>query len=225
MHPISGTNSAKLQPWKTFLAGIELRLFLKESGLPVALATNRLQGISGYGGVDPRRCCLQHARNPPHLKDNSTPPTLCLHSHCCHAFALARPEFAVLNLVNTSMVYTGPTDEVRRHWKKALHVGMLMRCFLCQEPLPAPDWRASPSARKELYAEWKGHLVSGMSRFNPSSLNHCSQNAAKSFLIPLQTGLSRNTCAPSTWRRPDIMASNGAMTYFGRNNPSPRIGG
>lgn len=38
-----------------------------------------------------------------------------------------------------------------------MHVGMLLRCFLCHERLPRPDWNT-----KGTYPEWKGHLVSGM---------------------------------------------------------------
>lgn len=38
-----------------------------------------------------------------------------------------------------------------------MHVGMLLRCFLCHERLPQPDWNT-----KGTYPEWKGPLVSGM---------------------------------------------------------------
>ncbi|KAI7778154.1 hypothetical protein LA080_002580 [Diaporthe eres] len=36
-----------------------------------------------------------------------------------------------------------------------MHVGMLLRCFLCHETLPEPDWDT-----KRTYPEWKGSLVS-----------------------------------------------------------------
>lgn len=56
------------------------------------------------------------------------------------------------DLILTKMVDTnGPKST------QPMHVGMLLRCFLCHERLPRPDWNT-----KGTYPEWKGHLVSGM---------------------------------------------------------------
>lgn len=116
------------------------------------ISKNRLQDISGYQGGYPRHCCLQHAWNPTHSKDNGTPRTLSRHFRCRYMFALDRPEY--LASIRVKMVDTDGTDGT--YHPQTMHVGMLLRCFLCHETLPQPSWNT-----KETYPEWKGPLVSG----------------------------------------------------------------
>lgn len=68
-------------------------------------------------------------------------------------FAFKRPED--LAPIRVKMVDTDGTDGT--YHPQTMHVGMLLRCFLCHETLPRPDWNT-----KGTYAEWKGPLVSGM---------------------------------------------------------------
>src|SRR4051812_32804634 len=102
-----------------------------------------------------RPCCLQ----PPTcmtcrmIKTQQLPPNLILPP-------LAPPlhlgQFLTgsdcANLSSTKMADTNVPKSTQ-----PMHVGMLLRCFLCHERLPRPDWNT-----KGTYPEWKGHLVSGM---------------------------------------------------------------
>lgn len=49
------------------------------------------------------------------------------------------------------------TDEMQDEVAQSIHVGMLLRCFLCHEPLPRPY----AVDEYDFYPKWQGSLVSG----------------------------------------------------------------
>ncbi|KAJ0107604.1 hypothetical protein J7T55_007795 [Diaporthe amygdali] len=64
--------------------------------------------------------------------------------------ALLPPAHMTLKRADSTRVKMAGTDETVV--SQDLHVGMLLRCFLCQNPLPEP--------REETYPDWQGPLVS-----------------------------------------------------------------
>lgn len=160
----------------------------------MTLAMNRLQRICGYRGGYLRRCCLQRTWTPTHSKDNDIPRALSRHLHCCYMFAFKRPED--LAPIRVKMVDTDGTDGTHgTYHPQTMHVGMLLRCFLCHETLPRPDWNT-----KGTYPEWKGPLVSGMS-IPKIVIWLLADFVWKCFLSQRKMDLSDRSCAPAISRR------------------------
>lgn len=101
-----------------------------------------------YVGTRPREALL-----PPTcmtcgtFKRQQLPPVLILPS-----VTTAPRSSTCSNCANFNLVNMADTDAPTQ----PMHVGMLLRCFLCHEKLPEPDWNT-----KGTYPEWKGPLISG----------------------------------------------------------------
>lgn len=74
---------------------------------------------------------------------------------------------------------------------RTMHVGMLLRCFLCHEPLPHPGWDT-----RGTYPEWQGPLVYGM--FIPkAAIRMFAHRCLKVFPFTAQDGSVRQQLRPT----------------------------
>lgn len=117
---------------------------------------NRLQTTSGSlsGHPAPGGPAASNMHDVRHIQETTTSARS--HSSTFHHYTSS----ACSNCANFNLVNMADTDEPEV--SQPMHVGMLLRCFLCHEKLPQPAWNT-----KGTYPEWKGPLVSGT--FMPKS--------------------------------------------------------